>query len=146
MTTKPSDTEFTLHIRGLTYQDAVVLCGTQFARFAGNWHADGDHGDEGDAGSISIPVSNVREVMTLLRAIDEAVDWAEHHGEWQFQLCATRIMPNYSLGAAITETGHHLYMQPHKAASAAVDELLRKIRSTIDDLRAVTCTSEEVRA
>jgi hypothetical protein len=144
MTTKPSDTEFAVHIRGLTYEDAVVLCGKQFAKFTNNWYADDDNGNEADAGSISIPVSNIREVMTLLRAIDEAVDWAEHHGEWQFQLCATRIMPTCSFKAALTETGCDLQMIPCRAASAAVGDLLRKMRATIDDLRAVAFGSQEV--
>ena len=145
MTTKPSDTEFAVHISGITYSDAVLLCVKRFAKALNGWHS-GDDPENPGVGRISIPIRNIHDAMTIFREIGEAVDWAEHHGEWCVQLHATRIMPTYSLKATLTETGHDLQMKPYRASSAAVDELLRKMQTIIDDLRAAACRSQEVQS
>ena len=141
MTTKPSDTEFAVHISGLTYQDAVTLCGKRFARAVGDWHS--DETENPDVGRILIPVANIHDAMTLFREIGEAVDWAEYHGEWCIQLRATRITPTYALGASLTDTGCDLQLKPYRPAKPAVEEALARLERTIADVRAAACLLEE---
>ena len=113
--TKPSETEFAVHISGITYGDAVALCGKRFAKALSDWHSDEDPISP-DAGRISIPVANIREAMAIFAKIEEADDWAESCEEWHVQLQATRIMSTYSLGATLTETGCDLQMIPWAVA------------------------------
>jgi hypothetical protein len=141
MTTKPSDTEFAVHISGLTYQDAVTLCGKRFAKAISDWHSDDDP-ENPDVGRILIPVANIHDAMTLFREIGEAVDWAEYHQEWCIQLRATRITPTYALGASLTDTGCDLQLKPYKPAKPAVEEALARLERTIADVRAAACLLE----
>ena len=141
MTTDKTDTEFAVHISGLTYQDAVTLCGKRFAKAVGDWHS--DEPENPDVGRILIPVANIHDAMILFREIGEAVDWAEYHGEWCIQLRATRITPTYALGASLTDTGCDLRLSPYKPAKPAVEEALSRLEKTIADVRAAACLLQE---
>ena len=141
MTTDKADTEFAVHISGLTYQDAVTLCGKRFAKAVIDWHS--DEPENPDVGRILIPVANIHDAMTIFREIGEAVDWADYHGEWCIQLRATRIMPTYALGASLTETGCDLQLKPYRPAKPAVEEALVRLERTIADVRAAACLLEE---
>ena len=48
MTQKPTDAEFSIYIRGITYEDAVALCGSKFRKSIDNWYATDDDDDECD--------------------------------------------------------------------------------------------------
>lgn len=141
MSSDKTNTEFAVHISGLTYEDAVILCGKQFVKAVSNWHSDDDTNNP-DVGRIFIPVANIHDAMTIFREIGEAVDWAEYHGEWCIQLRATRITPTYALGASLTETGCDLRLSPYKAAKPAVEEALTQLERTIADVRAAACFLE----
>jgi hypothetical protein len=143
MTTDKTDAEFHIRISGITYSDAVALCGSEFVKCANNWHAsEDDDGDDADTGTISIPVANIGEAMLVFGEIDGAEDWAENAEDWQISLHATRIMPTYALGASLTETGCDLRLSPYKPAKPAVEEALTRLERTIADVRAAACLLE----
>lgn len=144
MTQKPTETQFSIRIHGITYEDAVTLCVPKWPHAADNWHAsEDDDGNEAETGTISIPVANIGEVMLLFREIEGAEDWAENAQEWDVSLHATRIMPTYALGASLTDTGCDLRLSPYKPAKPAVEESLVKLEKAIVDVRAAACLLEE---
>jgi hypothetical protein len=141
MTTDKTDHEFHICIIGVTYEDAVVLCGKQFAKAVSNWHLDEGH-ENSDVGRISIPIANIHEAMAIFREIGEAVDWAEHHGEWQVMLYATRITPTYAVGAWLTDTGCDLRLLPYTPVKPAVEDALTRLGQAIAEVRAAACLLE----
>ena len=144
MTTNKTDPEFHIRISGITFEDAVVLCGSKFARHANNWYASEDDDDcntEG-GGSISIPIRHMDDLMEILCDIRDAEAWTDVGG-WQTALHAARITPTYALGASLTDTGCDLRMGPYKPAKPAVEEALTRLEKTIADVRAAACLLEE---
>ena len=144
MTTDKTDPEFHIRISGITFEDAVVLCGSKFARHANNWYASEDDDDcntEG-GGSISIPIRHMDDLLEILCDIRDAEAWTDVGG-WQTALHATRLMPTYALGASLTDTGCDLLLMPVHPANTAVAESLSRMQLAISDLRAAACLLEE---
>ena len=143
MTQKPTETQFSVRICGITYEDAVTLCGHTFAAAAKNWCEDDDGGgcDSEEDGTIEIPVRHIDDLIELLAEIKNADDWAGCHC-WDISLHATRLMPTYSLGASLTDTGCSMIFRPEKPAIDAVSESLSRIESAMNELRAAACLLE----
>ena len=141
MTQKPTETQFCIRISGITYEDAVTLCGHQWAGAAKNWCDDDGDDDSEEDGTIEIPVRHIDDLIELLAEIKNADDWAGIHC-WDISLHATRLMPTYSLGASLTDTGCSMIFKPEKPAIDAVSESLSRIESAMNELRAAACLLE----
>jgi len=140
MTKKPAETQFSVRICGIAYEDAVTLCGQTFAAAAKNWedlHAD----DSGEDGAIEIPVRHIDDLIELLSEIKNADDWAGIHC-WDVSFHATRLMPTYSLGASLTDTGCSMIFRPEKPAIDAVSEALSSMQSAMVGLQQAACLLE----
>lgn len=129
-------TEFCVRIRGITYEDTVTLCGSKFRKSIDNWYASEDDDDcnTDGGGTISIPIANISDLIDLLSEIKNADDWAGCH-EWDISLHATRLMPTYSLGASLTDTGCSMIFRPERPATEAVSKALSRMLSAIADLQ-----------
>jgi hypothetical protein len=66
MTQKPTDTQFSIRICGITYEDAETLCGDKFAAAAKNWRDDDGDDDSEEDGVIEIPVRHIDDLIELL--------------------------------------------------------------------------------
>jgi hypothetical protein len=141
MTQKPTETQFSVRICGITYEDAVTLCGHTFAAAAKNWCDDDGDGDSEEDGVIEIPVRHIDDLIELLAEIKNADDWAGCHC-WDISLHATRLMPTYSLVASLTDTGCSMIFKPEKPAIDAVSESLSRIEAAMNELRAAACLLE----
>jgi hypothetical protein len=141
MTEKPTYAQFSIRICGITYEDAVTLCGQTFAAAAKNWcDDDGDDNSEED-GVIEIPVRHIDDLIEILAEIKNADDWAGIHG-WDVSLHATRLMPTYSLGASLTDTGCSMIFRPEQPAIDAVSEALSSMQSAMVGLQQAACLLE----
>lgn len=144
MTPKPNAPEFSIYIRGITYEDAVTLCESQFLESIDNWYATDDDDDcnVDGGGVISIPIRHMDDLMEILCDIRAAEGWTDASG-WQIELHATRLMPTYNLGATVTDTGCNIHLMPCRPANKAVDEALSRMQLAIADARAAACLLEE---
>ena len=141
MTKNPTETQFSIRICGITYEDAVTLCGQTFAAAAKNWcDDDGDDNSEED-GVIESPVRHIDDLIEILAVIKNADDWAGCHC-WDVSLHATRLMSTYSLGASLSDTGCSMIFKPEKPAIDAVSESLSRIEAAMNELRAAACLLE----
>ena len=140
MTTKPTDTQFSVRICGITYEDAVTLCGQTFAAAAKNWEDLHDDDSEED-GVIEIPVRHIDDLIELLAEIKNADDWDGIHC-WDVSLHATRLMPTYSLGASLTDTGCSMIFRPKRPAVDAVSKALSCMLSAMADLQVAASVLE----
>ena len=140
MTEKPTDTQFSIRIHGITYEDAVTLCGHTFAAAAKNW-CDDDDSDSEEDGVVEIPVRHIDDLIELLGDIKNADDWAGIHC-WDISLHATRLMPTYSLGASLTDTGCSMIFRPERPAIDAVSEALTSMQSAMAELQAAASVLE----
>jgi hypothetical protein len=141
MTQKPTETQFSVRICDITYEDAVTLCGHTFAAAAKNWcDDDGDDNSEED-GVIEIPVRHIDDLIEILAEIKNADDWAGIHG-WDVSLHATRLMPTYSLGASLTDTGCSMIFRPERPAVDAVGAALSSMQSAMTELQQAACLLE----
>jgi hypothetical protein len=143
MTQKPVDTQFSIRIHGITYEDAVTLCGDKHRQSANAWcDDDGDSdSDSEEDGTIEIPVRHIDDLIELLGEIKNADDWADCHC-WDVSLHATRLMPTYSLGASLTDTGCSMIFRPEKPAIDAVSEALSSMQSAMVGLQQAACLLE----
>jgi hypothetical protein len=141
MTQKPNETQFSIRICGITYEDAVTLCGHTFAAAAKNWCDDDGDSDSEEDGVIEISVRHIDDLIELLGEIKNADDWAGIHC-WDVSLHATRLMPTYSLGASLTDTGSSMIFRPERPAVDAVSKSLSRIESAMNDLRAAASVLE----
>ena len=143
MTQKPTETQFSIRISGITYEDAVTLCGQTFAAAAKNWCEDDDGGDcdSEEDGVIEIPVRHIDDLIELLAEIKNADDWAGIHC-WDVSLHATRLMPTYSLGASLTDTGCSMIFRPERPAVDAVSKALSRMLSAMADLQVAASVLE----
>ena len=143
MTQKPTETQFSVRICGITYSDAVALCGSKFRKSIDNWYASEDDDDcnTDGGGTISIPVANITDLINLLSEIKNADDWADCH-EWDVSLHATRLMPTYNILGHLAESGTSLLLMPCRPAIAAVDEALSRMQLAMTDLRAAASVLE----
>jgi len=147
MTTKPTDTQFSIRICGITYEDAETLCGDKFAAAVKNW--EDLHDDDSEVviavpvedGVIEIPVRHIDDLIELLAEIKDADDWAGIHC-WDVSLHATRLMPTYSLGASLSDTGCSMIFRPEKPAIDAVSEALSSMQSAMVGLQQAACLLE----
>jgi hypothetical protein len=134
MTQKPTDTQFSIRICGITYEDTETLCGDKFAAALKNWCDDDDDGDSEEDGVVEIPVRHIDDLIELLAEIKNADDWAGIHC-WEVSLHATRLMPTYSLGASLTDTGCSMIFRPERPAVDAVSKALSQMLSAMADLQ-----------
>lgn len=143
MTQKPTETQFCIRICGITYEDAVALCGSTFRKSIDNWYASEDDDDcnTDGGGTISIPVANISDLIDLLSEIKIADDWADCH-DWDVSLHATRLMPTYSLGASLTDTGCSMIFRPERPAVDAVSKALSRMQSAMADLQVAASVLE----
>jgi hypothetical protein len=141
MTQKPTETQFSVRICGITYEDAVTLCGHTFAAAAKNWCDDDGDSDSEEDGVIEIPVRHIDDLIELLAEIKDADDWAGIHC-WDVSLHATRLMPTYSLGASLSDTGCSMIFRPEKPAIDAVSEALSSMQSAMVGLQQAACLLE----
>jgi hypothetical protein len=141
MTQKPADTQFSIRICGITYEDAVTLCGDKFAAAAKNWCDDDGDSDSEEDGVVEIPVRHIDDLIEILAEIKNADDWAGIHC-WDVSLHATRLMPTYSLGASLTDTGCSMIFKPERPAIDAVSEALSSMQSAMVGLRQAACLLE----
>jgi hypothetical protein len=141
MTQNPTETQFSVRISGITYEDAVTLCGHTFAAAAKNWCDEDGDGDSEEDGVVEIPVRHIDDLIELLGEIKHADDWAGIHC-WDVSLHATRLMPTYSLGASLSDTGCSMIFKPEKPAIDAVSESLSRIEAAMNELRAAACLLE----
>ena len=144
MTTKPNVPEFGIYIRGITYQDAVALCSTRFAKAADSWYASDDDDDcnVDGGGVISIPIANISDLIDICREIANAGDWT-NISDWDVALHVNRMAPNYNIVGHLAESGASLVLMPCRPANAAVDEALSRMQLAIADARAAACLLEE---
>lgn len=141
MTQKPTETQFCIRICGITYEDAVTLCGDKHRQSANNWcDEDGDSDSEED-GVIEIPIKHIDDLIELLAEIKNADDWADCHC-WDVSLHATRLMPTYSLGASLTDTGCSMIFKPERPAVDAVSKALSRMLSAMADLQVAASVLE----
>ena len=141
MTQKPADTQFSIRICGITYEDAVTLCGDKFAAAAKNWCDDDGDSDSEEDGVVEIPVRHIDDLIELLSEIKNADDWAGCHC-WDVSLHATRLMPTYSLGASLTDTGCSMIFRPERPAVDAVSKALSRMLSAMADLQVAASVLE----
>jgi hypothetical protein len=141
MTEKPTYAQFSIRICGITYEDAVTLCGQTFAAAAKNWCDDDGDSDGEEDGVIEIPVRHIDDLIELLSEVKNADDWAGIHC-WEISLHATRLMPTYSLGASLTDTGCSMIFKPERPAIDAVSKSLSRIESAMNELRVAACLLE----
>jgi hypothetical protein len=141
MTEKPTYAQFSIRICGITYEDAVTLCGQTFAAAAKNWCDDDGDDDSEEDGVVEIPVRHIDDLIELLAEIKNADDWAGIHC-WDVSLHATRLMPTYSLGASLTDTGCSMIFRPEKPAIDAVSEALSSMQSAMVGLQQAACLLE----
>jgi hypothetical protein len=141
MTQKPTDTQFSIRICGITYEDAVTLCGQTFAAAAKNWCDEDGDGDGEEDGVVEILVRHIEDLIELLAEIKNADDWAGIHC-WDVSLHATRLMPTYSLGASLTDTGCSMIFKPEKPAVDAVGAALSSMQSAMVRLQQAACLLE----
>jgi hypothetical protein len=141
MTQKPTETQFSIRICGITYEDAVTLCGQTFAAAAKNWCDEDGDGDGEEDGVVEIPVRHIEDLIELLAEIKDADDWAGIHC-WDISLHATRLMPTYSLGASLTDTGCSMIFRPEKPAIDAVSEALSSMQAAMVGLQQAACLLE----
>jgi hypothetical protein len=141
MTQNPADTQFSIRICGITCEDAVTLCGHNFAAATKNWCDYDDDEDSKENGTIEIPVRHIDDLIELLAEIKNADDWAGIHC-WDVSLHATRLMPTYSLGASLTDTGCSMIFRPEKPAIDAVSEALSSMQSAMVGLQQAACLLE----
>jgi hypothetical protein len=134
MTQKPTETQFCVRICGITYEDAETLCGDKFAAAVKNWEDLHDDDSEED-GIIEIPIKHIDDLIELFAEIKNADDWAGIHC-WDVSLHATRLMPTYSLGASLTDTGCSMIFRPERPAVDAVNKALSQMLSAMADLQA----------
>lgn len=142
MTQKPTDTQFSVRICGITYEDVVTLCERQFASAAKNWCDDDGDDDSKGHGTIEIPVRHIDDLIELLAEIKNADDWAGIHC-WDVSLHATRLMPTYSLVASLTDTGCSMIFRPERPAIDAVGEALSSMQSAMVRLQQAACLLEK---
>ena len=141
MTQKPTETQFSVRICGITYEDAETLCGDKFAAAAKNWCDDDGDDDSEEDGIIEIPVRHIDDLIELLAEIKNADDWAGIHC-WDVSLHATRLMPTYSLGASLSDTGCSMIFRPERPAIDAVSEALSRMLSAMADLQVAASALE----
>ena len=141
MTQKPTETQFSVRICGITYEDTETLCGDKFAAALKNWCDDDDDGDSEEDGVVEIPVRHIDDLIEILAEIKNADDWAGIHC-WDVSLHATRLMPTYSLGASLTDTGCSMIFKPERPAIDAVSEALSSMQSAMVGLRQAACLLE----
>ena len=141
MTQNPIETQFSIRISGITYEDAVTLCGHTFAAAAKNWCDDDGDSDSEETGVIEIPVRHIDDLIELLAEIKNADDWAGIHC-WDVSLHATRLMPTYSLGASLSDTGCSMIFRPEKPAIDAVSEALSSMQAAMVGLQQAACLLE----
>jgi hypothetical protein len=141
MTKNPTETQFSVRICSITYEDAVTLCGDKHRQSANNWcDEDGDSDGEED-GVIEIPIKHIDDLIELLADIKHADDWAGCHC-WDVSLHATRLLPTYSLGASLTDTGCSMIFKPEKPAIDAVGAALSSMQSAMVGLQQAACLLE----
>jgi hypothetical protein len=141
MTQKPTDTQFSIRICGITYEDAVTLCGDKHRQSANNWCDDDGDSDSEEDGTIEIPLRHIDDLIELLGDIKSADDWAGIHC-WDVSLHATRLMPTYSLGASLSDTGCSMIFRPERPAIDAVSEALSRMLSAMADLQVAASALE----
>ena len=141
MTQKPTETQFSIRICGITYEDVVTLCERQFAAAAKNWCDDDGDDDSNAHGTIEIPVRHIDDLIELLSEIKNADDWAGIPC-WDISLHATRLMPTYSLGASLTDTGCSMIFRPERPAVDAVSKALSQMLSAMADLQVAASVLE----
>ena len=141
MTQKPTETQFSVRICGITYEDAETLCGDKFAAAVKNWCDDDGNSDTEEDGTIEIPVRHIDDLIELLAEIKAADDWAGIHC-WDVSLHATRLMPTYSLGASLTDTGCSMIFRPERPAVDAVSKALSRMMSAMADLQVAASVLE----
>ena len=143
MTQKPTETQFSVRIHGITYEDAVTLCGDKHRKSANDWCDEDGNGDSDseEDGAIEIPVRHIDDLIELLAEIKNADDWAGIHC-WDVSLHATRLMPTYSLGASLTDTGCSMIFRPERPAIDAVSEALSSMQSAMVGLQQAACLLE----
>jgi hypothetical protein len=143
MTKNPTETQFSVRISGITYEDAVTLCGDKHRKAANDWcDEDGDvDSDSEDAGVIEISIRHIDDLIELLAEVKSADDWAGIHC-WDVSLHATRLMPTYSLGASLTDTGCSMIFRPERPAVDAVSKALSCMLSAMADLQVAASVLE----
>ena len=143
MTQKPTDTQFSVRISGITYEDAVTLCGSRFRKFIDNWYASDDDDDcnVDGGGVISIPIANISDLIDICREIANAGDWTDT-SDWDIALHVNRMAPNYNIVGHLAESGASLVLMRCRPANKAVDEALSKMQAAMADLRAAASVLE----
>jgi hypothetical protein len=140
MTTN-KDPDFSIHIRGIDYSDAVALCGSRWAAAASTW-CDEDGDDQGEScGNIGIPLANFSDLIDVCRDIANAGDWTDT-SDWDVSLHVNRMAPNYNIVGHLAESGASLVLMPCRPANKAVDEALSRMQLAIADARAAACLLE----
>ena len=143
MTQKPTDPEFSIHIRGITYEDAVALCSSRFRKSIDSWYATDDDDDcnvEG-GGVITILLASFSDLIDVCREIANAGDWTDT-SDWDIALHVNRMSPNYNIVGHLAESGASLVLMPCRPANQAVDEALSRMQLAIADARAAACLLE----
>ena len=141
MTEKPTYAQFSIRICGITYEDAVTLCGDKHRKAANDWCDDDGDSDSEEDGTIEIPVRHIDDLIEILADIKNADDWAGIHC-WDVSLHATRLMPTYSLGASLSDTGCSMIFQPERPAVDAVSKALSQMLSAMADLQVAASVLE----